>query len=311
MGSFLAMRSHERPRARSPDADSVAEDVRAFYERPSLSAAGRRPREVSTPGKTRRSAVRNIICFGPSSPFGRIIRFSSPAAGHLRRPSMPCAGPAARSPASISAQPACAAPRSSNGRYNLDNLQVHQLPIERARELGTSFDQIVCTGVLHHLADPDAGLTALRDVLEPGGAMHLMVYAPYGRTGIYMLQEFCRRIGIKRHRRRDPRSRRRAQRVAARPSVATICCATRRTSATRRRSPTRCCTRRIAPIRFRSCSISSKRRTDVRPVGEAGTLHASLRVVPTIPRLPGWHNFRSPSSTLSSNYFADRWFGTA
>jgi hypothetical protein len=27
--------------------------------------------------------------------------------------------------------------------------------------------------------------------------MHLMVYAPYGRTGIYMLQEFCRRIGIR------------------------------------------------------------------------------------------------------------------
>ncbi len=26
--------------------------------------------------------------------------------------------------------------------------------------------------------------------------MHLMVYAPYGRTGIYMLQEFCRRIGV-------------------------------------------------------------------------------------------------------------------
>ena len=59
------------------------------------------------------------------------------------------------------------------------------------------FDQIVCTGVLHHLADPDAGLAALRDVLEPDGAMHLMVYAPYGRTGIYMLQEFCRRVGIR------------------------------------------------------------------------------------------------------------------
>jgi hypothetical protein len=27
--------------------------------------------------------------------------------------------------------------------------------------------------------------------------MHLMVYAPYGRAGIYMLQEFCRRIGIR------------------------------------------------------------------------------------------------------------------
>jgi len=59
-----------------------------------------------------------------------------------------------------------------------------------------SFDQIVCTGVLHHLADPDAGLKALRDVLKPDGALHLMVYAPYGRTGVYMLQEFCRRTGI-------------------------------------------------------------------------------------------------------------------
>ena len=26
--------------------------------------------------------------------------------------------------------------------------------------------------------------------------MHLMVYATYGRTGIYMLQEYCRRLGI-------------------------------------------------------------------------------------------------------------------
>lgn len=81
-------------------------------------------------------------------------------------------------------------------QYKLDNLQVHQLPIERASELGTTFDQIVCTGVLHHLPDPDAGLSALRGVLKPDGAMQLMVYAPYGRTGVYMVQEFCRRVGI-------------------------------------------------------------------------------------------------------------------
>jgi SAM-dependent methyltransferase len=82
-------------------------------------------------------------------------------------------------------------------KHGLRNLQVHQLPIERARDLGTFFDQIVCTGVLHHLVDPDAGLAALRDVLKPDGVMHLMVYAPYGRTGIYMLQEFCRRLDIR------------------------------------------------------------------------------------------------------------------
>jgi SAM-dependent methyltransferase len=82
-------------------------------------------------------------------------------------------------------------------KYNLSTLQVYQLPIDRVHELERSFDHIVCTGVLHHLADPDAELKTLRNVLKPDGAMHLMVYAPYGRTGVYMLQEFCRRIGIR------------------------------------------------------------------------------------------------------------------
>jgi len=81
-------------------------------------------------------------------------------------------------------------------KHNLTNLELHQLPIDGVLRLGTTFDQIVCTGVLHHLEDPDAGLAALRAVLNPHGAMHLMLYAPYGRAGIYMLQEFCRRVGI-------------------------------------------------------------------------------------------------------------------
>jgi SAM-dependent methyltransferase len=81
-------------------------------------------------------------------------------------------------------------------QYHLTNLETRQLSIERAGELDRRFDLIVCTGVLHHLADPDAGLSALRSVLKPGGAMYLMVYAPYGRTGVYMIQEYCRRLGI-------------------------------------------------------------------------------------------------------------------
>jgi SAM-dependent methyltransferase len=81
-------------------------------------------------------------------------------------------------------------------KYKLANLDVRELPIENAGDLNHSFDHIVCTGVLHHLADPDAGLSALRSVLKPDGAMYLMVYAPYGRTGIYMMQEYCRALGI-------------------------------------------------------------------------------------------------------------------
>jgi SAM-dependent methyltransferase len=82
-------------------------------------------------------------------------------------------------------------------RHNLENLQVYHLPIQQVGDLGMTFDQVICTGVLHHLEDPDAGLKSLSSVLQPDGAMHLMVYAPYGRTGIYLLQEFCQRLGIR------------------------------------------------------------------------------------------------------------------
>jgi SAM-dependent methyltransferase len=80
-------------------------------------------------------------------------------------------------------------------KYGITNLEVRQLAVERTTELGQRFDHVVCTGVLHHLADPDEGLRALHDVLEPDGALNMMVYAPYGRAGVYMLQDYCRRLG--------------------------------------------------------------------------------------------------------------------
>ena len=81
-------------------------------------------------------------------------------------------------------------------KYELTNLETRQLAIESVANLDHEFEMIVCTGVLHHLADPEAGLRALRSVLKVDGAMYLMLYAPYGRTGVHMLQEYCRRLGI-------------------------------------------------------------------------------------------------------------------
>ena len=80
--------------------------------------------------------------------------------------------------------------------HDLTNLETRQLAVENVAELDQQFDLIICTGVLHHLVDPDAGLRALRSVLKPDGAMYLMVYAPYGRAGVYMMQEYCRRLNI-------------------------------------------------------------------------------------------------------------------
>ena len=56
------------------------------------------------------------------------------------------------------------------------------------------FDYINCSGVLHHLAEPDAGLQALRSVLKRGGSIGLMVYATAGRTGVYQMQALMRLV---------------------------------------------------------------------------------------------------------------------
>jgi SAM-dependent methyltransferase len=87
--------------------------------------------------------------------------------------------------------------RDLQEKYGLNNLRLRQLSILDVQELGQDFDQIVCTGVLHHFADPDLGLQSLRNVLKPEGAMQIMVYASYGRTGIYMMQAYCRLLGIR------------------------------------------------------------------------------------------------------------------
>ena len=129
--------------------------------------------------------------------------------------------------------------------------------MERAAELGQTFEHVVCTGVLHHLPDPDAGLRALRDVLAPAGALHVMVYAPYGRAGVYMLQEYCRRLGIGRT---DAEIRDLAASLKALPPdhpLAAAAAQRRPTSRARPGWPTRCSIRRTGPIRFRNCWTSS------------------------------------------------------
>jgi SAM-dependent methyltransferase len=86
--------------------------------------------------------------------------------------------------------------RALAARHAVTNLELHQIPIEAVDSLGEQFDHVVCTGVLHHLADPALGLRTLRAVLAPGGAVTLMVYARYGRAGVYLLQDYCRRLGV-------------------------------------------------------------------------------------------------------------------
>jgi len=80
-------------------------------------------------------------------------------------------------------------------RHNLDNLSLKRLRLEEAASLGREFDFIACSGVLHHLPDPDAGLAALGAVLRRDGVIYIMLYARYGRAPVYMMQELFRILG--------------------------------------------------------------------------------------------------------------------
>lgn len=56
------------------------------------------------------------------------------------------------------------------------------------------FDYVDCCGVLHHLEDPAAGLTALAAGLAEEGGIGIMLYGALGRTGVYPAQAMLRAL---------------------------------------------------------------------------------------------------------------------
>ena len=86
--------------------------------------------------------------------------------------------------------------RGLKERYGLGNLELHLLPIEEVGGLGRDFDLVVSTGVLHHMASPEAGMRALAGCLRIHGVAAIMLYARYGRIGVEMMQAIFREIGL-------------------------------------------------------------------------------------------------------------------
>jgi SAM-dependent methyltransferase len=69
-----------------------------------------------------------------------------------------------------------------------------KLDLHRIADLHEQFDAIFCTGVLHHLPDPERGWEALVSALRPGGIMEIMVYSRISRTAIEAEREVIRGI---------------------------------------------------------------------------------------------------------------------
>ena len=104
--------------------------------------------------------------------------------------------PAANVVAVDISQPSLDHQRYLKTKHGLHNLRLQLLPIEELSTLGRQFDLVVSTGVLHHMADPLAGLKALAGVLHPDGAMALMLYGKHGRIGVELLESAFRDMGL-------------------------------------------------------------------------------------------------------------------
>ena len=156
---FLHLRYREKPRITKRGCRQRRGGSARVLRTSSLSAPRRQPREISTaragpaeaPRRLSPLLARKTLSGGPIHPHCRLRDLSGGQAclalaggsGYRHR---------------LQRNQRALLPRSSSGNTSLNNLQVRQLPIERAGDLNASFDQIICTGVLHHLADPDAGL---------------------------------------------------------------------------------------------------------------------------------------------------------
>ena len=69
------------------------------------------------------------------------------------------------------------------------NIRFAQADILNLGDLEESFDIIECGGVLHHMADPEAGLKILLERLKSGGYLRLGLYSELARQSVVKLRQ--------------------------------------------------------------------------------------------------------------------------
>lgn len=67
-------------------------------------------------------------------------------------------------------------------RHGIGNIEFMRGDILDLPKLGRTFDHAECVGVLHHMADPKAGLLAISSVLRPGAFLRLGLYGEHARA---------------------------------------------------------------------------------------------------------------------------------
>tara|TARA_B100000795_G_scaffold268486_1_gene255537 strand:+ start:1042 stop:3060 length:2019 start_codon:yes stop_codon:yes gene_type:complete len=75
----------------------------------------------------------------------------------------------------------------------LDNIQYLHADILQLKNLNKKFDVIECSGTLHHMKDPVAGLKVLLDILHPHGYLKLGLYSQFAREHVVKTRKFIKK----------------------------------------------------------------------------------------------------------------------
>lgn len=87
--------------------------------------------------------------------------------------------------------------KRKSDELGIENIHYGQADILSAAKWDASFDLIVCTGVLHHMSDPTAGLSALQQLSKPHSVYFLALYSERGRACITAAQQLATQHGLK------------------------------------------------------------------------------------------------------------------
>lgn len=74
-------------------------------------------------------------------------------------------------------------------KYKVDNIQFIQADILEFSSFPMLFDVIECSGVLHHMEDPEQGLRSLSNVLSPTGVMKIALYSETARKQVITFRQ--------------------------------------------------------------------------------------------------------------------------
>ena len=92
--------------------------------------------------------------------------------------------------------PSLAYAKRMTGQLGIDTIRFARADILGLGELDDRFEIIECSGVLHHMADPEIGLRALLSVLAPNGLLKIALYSAAARTNVTRLRQWIAERGF-------------------------------------------------------------------------------------------------------------------